>query len=1216
MSGSFRRKIGWPIAIALLPLLLAAGFWYYKKVEQERQEQRIAQAKVLSQLKNLGLGQLENAEAFEGHLPLATDAKDAFLKIAEARPDLLLGPRNLTLAHLISIAGGASPDRLPSPGQPPAELVSDEKLTDARAAVERLQQVDPDSPITSILAARIETVAGDFSAARKELAAAAIQRPDEAWVSYERFRLDRFSPQDELREEARDALGKAYEVAPQNLWLAREWLLVLAERRSSTIATVLSTVSDVLRPLVEGIQQRTRVDVTALIDQATEAVEKEDWPAVTRNVRGLVNVIIQEEQVQSDKLAVDRNALEFVAVDFPQEFYRSNGISRRPVPEEIPVEFSPGMFDTSSLETTGLLDVAVDDFDLDGLTDLAVLSESQLVVTRFVNDSPQELMSYNVPPGFQSLIAADLDADSETTSPAPAGLPCHDADPDVVLFGPEGLLVLENRRDADSRTFIPVEQNDEFNAIKGVRTAAFADFDLDGDLDLVVSADQGMSLWANVGGLKFENRTSRSSLPPFAPTKLLPVDIDRDVDIDILLCGADGPAGYLENLRHGNLRWRPCDANAVANAIEIIDADGNASWDLLAATDQGLALLRTQTSESGRWTVASTELVSEDVFESFLQFDYDNDGLPDLLARTAAGKPVLLRNVGEQFESTKLLGDFPEPLIDADFADFDGDGDLDLVLASVNKIHLLENRGGNANHWIDVSLLAQQVKGGEASQSGRVNHRGLGSLLELKSGALYSPAVVRRGLTHFGLGKDTQADVVRVVWTNGIPQNVLEPVSKQFICEKQSLKGSCPYLYTFDGEKFVFSTDLLWSAPIGLQFAEGVIAPTRAWEYLKLTSPIRPDKNGEYLFQITEELWEAAYFDHVELIAVDHPPQIDIFTNEKVGPAEIAMPRLHTVQSPRPPLSARDGKGRDVTSELTRADDRYVKAFDKKYVQGLCEPHAIELDFGDLASANRITLFLTGWIYPSDTSINVALGQRKDLPAQTPPSLSVRDERGHWVEVLPYMGFPGGKTKTIAVDLTDKFLSDDRRIRIQTTMEIYWDAAFVTVDEPAVALLTRECPLVGADLHYRGISAAIPHPQYGPERYDYADYSTDAAWPPMRGSFTRYGDVSELLTQADDRQVVMSSGDEITLRFSSPGPPPQGWTRSFLLHNVGYDKDADLNTVYGQSSEPLPFRAMKNYPYEPTQSFPNTAEHRQYLDQYQTRQQQQSFWQTFKYSGF
>ncbi len=114
----------------------------------------------------------------------------------------------------------------------------------------------------------------------------------------------------------------------------------------------------------------------------------------------------------------------------------------------------------------------------------------------------------------------------------------------------------------------------------------------------------------------------------------------------------------------------------------------------------------------------------------------------------------------------------------------------------------------------------------------------------------------------------------------------------------------------------------------------------------------------------------------------------------------------------------------------------------------------------------------------------------------------------------------------------------------------------------------------------------------------------------MLGKFTRYGDVLPLVREPDDMQVVLGAGDEMTLEFEVPEQKlPEGWKRDFVIYNVGWDKDADLNTVHGQSVEPLPFRAMERYPYEPEQEFPSSEIYKRYLRTYQTRGQQPTeFW--------
>jgi hypothetical protein len=107
----------------------------------------------------------------------------------------------------------------------------------------------------------------------------------------------------------------------------------------------------------------------------------------------------------------------------------------------------------------------------------------------------------------------------------------------------------------------------------------------------------------------------------------------------------------------------------------------------------------------------------------------------------------------------------------------------------------------------------------------------------------------------------------------------------------------------------------------------------------------------------------------------------------------------------------------------------------------------------------------------------------------------------------------------------------------------------------------------------------------------------------MRGLATRYGEVTELLTARDDRFVIFTGGDELTLRFpaSSLPPPLPGWERDFLFYSDGWEKDSDRNTLTGDTVEPLPFHAMSSYPYGPDESYPRDRWHQEYLDRYNTR---------------
>jgi hypothetical protein len=171
-------------------------------------------------------------------------------------------------------------------------------------------------------------------------------------------------------------------------------------------------------------------------------------------------------------------------------------------------------------------------------------------------------------------------------------------------------------------------------------------------------------------------------------------------------------------------------------------------------------------------------------------------------------------------------------------------------------------------------------------------------------------------------------------------------------------------------------------------------------------------------------------------------------------------------------------------------------------------------------------------------------------------------------------------------------------------MEIYWDHVFFAYDEFIDIEMTNMHPET-ADYHYRGFSKGFrKEGRYGPHWFDYSDVSEGQKWRDLTGMYTRYGDVTELLQDADDRYIIANAGDETTLSFDATTLPklPKGWKRDFLIYSVGWVKDGDLNTALGQTVEPLPFHGMSNYPYGRDENYPVTEEHMQYQKKYNTRE--------------
>ena len=1232
------------VLIAAICIAIGIGFLLFlrntdRDMPPERDlhhDQKLTEAELLSLLKakNRGIALLENEQFAE-----SAGEFEEVIRIASKEP---LGHQDLCVAILMQLDAQAAQ-------LPPAQLT---RLTKrVGQAIEQLRLCLPDSAIPYLFSARLAGFQKKYEEAVKQLEQATEHDQHDPSLWYALYEACRQNGHDDLKKEL-NALVHAQQLEPENLFLLTELLLIQAETEQVEIRKTLQQTRTVIRPFLASIKKMTRLDAGELIEKTISQLdgkpEAAAWKQVKRNVRILINVLKPEDLMQSDRRRIAKNMLEYVRFRFSPALQKQGKEIKPTAQQSLPISFAKRTETETFNEASPFLSFRLGDFDLDGQTDIVTLGANELSVwsKKETDESWQKIAQMELHYPVHSFVLVDLDQDieenqnrpglrndpnpsekknptDENTDPRLQIGPEFDADLDIVLISEDGIRLIENRHEPETgkRTLVEVRRDQEVDGkveadrnveaerkvetdgkapsinVSSARQVLPVDFDHDGDLDFCVATQHEISLWRRVSAFRYENISGGSALPgnDLVIHSLVAVDWDRDVDLDIVVGTQDGKRlGFLENLRHGRFQWREFPILELTpgklSDLQVIDADANASWDLLLAGTSGIHVVKTELSPGGNVNLLPASRISGDPCDEIHLADFDNNGWLDIVSLQTDSVQLFLADSRGIFDKKTAVTPFESVSArQVASSDFDCDGDLDLcVLGSgdssgkekKHSLFLLTNQGGEKNNWLEIALRAEQIKGNQRSASGRVNHYGIGSLLELKAGQLYQPRTVNSQVTHFGLGQHNSAEVLRILWTNGIPANILSPARNSRIYEKQTLKGSCPYLYAWNGERYEFVTDLLWASPLGLVTPTGELAPYREWEYLLVKGEQLRPKEGTYDLQITEELWEAAYFDTVQLIAIDHPADVQIFSNEKVGPAHLASFGIHTVRTPRKPVSVTNQYHDDLLDLVSERDGRYAKPFRKKQRQGVVEKHYLEINFGKLKNPKSIKLFLTGWIRPSDTSINTAMAQDGTVAPPTPLSLSVMNSLGKWEQVMPFTGFPGGKTKTIVIDLSNSFLTDNYRLRLIGEQELYWDHIFYTVDETPVDFSRIDCKLVEADLHDRGFSQVIPPPRYGPELYAYDVVSKFSKWPPMQGYLTNYGDVRKLIDKKDERLVVMGAGDELTLRFEVPDQPvPENWQRDFILYNVGWDKDADLNTVYGQSVDPLPFYRMSRYPY-------------------------------------
>jgi tetratricopeptide (TPR) repeat protein len=733
---------------------------------------------------------------------------------------------------------------------------------------------------------------------------------------------------------------------------------------------------------------------------------------------------------------------------------------------------------------------------------------------------------------------------------------------------------------------------EEYAIPEPFRRAAFLDYDDDGDLDVYLHGSGGADrLLRNNADGTWQDATAATGDAHFSSSRVFVEDLDRDGDLD-LLCTTKSGLVWRSNLRQG--RFQTFDLG-VPGAIDAVagdlDADG---WPDIVAVTRGAIVLLVNRGDGKFERVPGGDLArlpAGFVPRCVILADFDNDGFLDVAVGGEAGI-LMFRNSGLHTFTAWPIAPRGVGRVDEMAAiDADGDGGLDLAVSDNGHDRLFLNEGGSANGWLDVTLR------GLSSGSQKVNRAGVGSLVEVKAGDLYAARTVSLLPTHVGLGRRAKAEVVRVVWTNGVPQNLFDQKARTVVAEVQQLKGSCPFVYALDGAsgRWSFVSDALGRAPLGLLYDGVHLAGADTREWLKIDGRLlSPDSRNTLRIDFTEELWEAAFLDMVHLAAVDHPAGTDFVPNERMVPGVLEK-KLFAVADPRPVRAASSG-GRDVSDELSSSDHRYVRPGEPTAYQGIRTDHDLVLDLGPIAPGQRVVLFLEGWIFYTDTSINVAVSQRHDLVIR-PPVLEIPDGRGGWKTGIESFGFPAGKTKTMPVDLTGVVDPADPRVRIRTNMEIYWDRAYVQTGEPDVELRWSELSPSRAVLAFRGFSRRFRETEDGPELFDHDAVDRGPHWADVPGLLTRYGDVTPLLSQADDRWVAFEGGDAVSLEFDASALPalPAGFVRDWVLVSDGWDKDFDKNTVTGTSIAPYPFHAMTAYPYPDSEKHPDPAFLRRWL---------------------
>ena len=1054
---------------------------------------------------------------------LLDDARTQFSLAAELAPAEPAVPANLAVIHV-----GFGDDDL---------------------AVEQLevaQTLAPDSTEIALLQGQLAGFRGQFDVAVTYYRRAADLSAGNLKARFALAQELGRTGDEEDTAEAQELLEQILERDPGNLAVLVAYVRLAAERGDVQVVTDTVERLTVMSADWPGAAQTQ-------LDGLTEAVAESDLPRAVTAAALLRNVLVRVTAFVEGQTAISVRA--GLVADPLSEFLRLPS----PSPMAAPID------DT--------LTYTVETLDLDGPPAQAVagivLSNDATAPAVIVVDE-QQVRRVDTNQSFQL-------PDGGLEDEMPVVLRAFDWNSDfrvdLAVRGGGGLSLLEQ---TETGTFQAVSLVSSDGA-RVVTTEAsglwVADVEMDGDLDMLLG-----TVGSDPELLRNNGDGSWTLSQPFSTvTSLVGFtwgDLDRDGDPDAALLGAAGQISLFENRQAGQFTdWSRSGlpTGVVAMTLGDLDADGRLGLVMLDGT--GAVSYSTwgadgwETERVATWD--SPPVGRRPGSHRLLLADLDNNGALDVIGSAESDTRIWLA------DERSVLEPFDTPLSAeaVNVVDLNGDGWLDFVGLQDGAAVQILGRGTAGYQWQEIRPRAQVAAGDQ-----RINSFGIGGEIEVRSGLLVQKQVISGAPVHFGLGMHPFVDVTRIVWPNGVMQADFDFETGQVVIADQRLKGSCPWLFAYDGTQMRFVTDFLWRSPLGLRInAQETSSLKQTEDRIVLRGEQLVPRDGQYDLRITAELWETLFFDAVSLMVVDHPEETEIYIDERFAAEPVPL-GTYTVGTARPVQQAWDDTGADVTSIVDTRDGRYLASVERGRYQGVTRDHLVEVELGPtVADHEAVYLLAHGWVYPTDSSINVALGQSSH-PAPRGVALEARDQTGRWRVVHPDLGFPAGKNKTMVIEVTR--LADGhlpRQLRLRTNLEVYWDwIGYAPKLEDAWSTSVRLDPQL-ATLRYRGFSRTDFLGPRGLEIPRYEIANTRPRWRDLIGFHTKFGDVMELLRDVDDRYVIMNAGDELNLRFPVPAPPPVGWRRDFVLVGDGWVKDGDFNTTHSKTVGPLPSHDQVEY---------------------------------------
>jgi hypothetical protein len=337
-------------------------------------------------------------------------------------------------------------------------------------------------------------------------------------------------------------------------------------------------------------------------------------------------------------------------------------------------------------------------------------------------------------------------------------------------------------------------------------------------------------------------------------------------------------------------------------------------------------------------------------------------------------------------------------------------------------------------------------------------------------------------------------------------------------------KESCPFIYSFDGEKYIFDAE-----PYGGAVAEGL--KKTDYSQLEHLKPI----NGKYKLLMKNEADETQYTDELKLLIIDHPQNVQV-TPDKNGAMTVYSKTLF-------PYSVIDENGKDITQFFRNKDGVQWQTdlpLDTTLISNSLR-HQIIMKFPKPKDAKRVKLLMNGgtamW---GGYMIKEMLKLRGDNVDKWYENIN-----NNGVEMQKLYNFmEREELYALKVNVWDSIKWEPRN---------YYPAGGPFLDEDRIVDLNIE------DIEGDTLTVML-NPPYGYWKFDFAgviyDFSSDVDITELPLTYAKDqegADLKTVLSKIDGTYYEMpDTSCTANIYFDVPNPPKEGFTRTLFLKTTGY----------------------------------------------------------------